>query len=196
MQKEKIVLCGCGGHAKSVLDALEAMNIYEIEGFIDRSENKDWEYRGYRVVGTDDDLNTLYQKGIHNAFVCIGYLGKGDVRERLYKQLKEIGFTLPVVVDPTAIIASDVRLDEGTFIGKKVVVNSNAVIGKMVILNTAAIVEHDCIIDDFCHIAVAAIICGGCRIGKWVFIGANATIIQSIDIGEHINIRAGSIIKS
>lgn len=195
MLKEKIILCGCGGHAKSVLDAIESGNKYEVIGFVDKSENMNWEYRGYHVLGADNDLQKLYQKGIHNAFVCVGYLGKGDTRKRLYQQLKEIGFTLPKIVDPTAIIAKDVTIGEGSFLGKGVVVNSGAEVGKMVILNTAAIIEHDCKIDNFCHIAVSAVICGGCKLGEYVFVGANATVIQCIEVGEKAVIGAGSIVK-
>lgn len=195
MLKEKIILCGCGGHAKSVLDAIESGDKYEVIGFVDRSENMNWEYRGYRVLGTDNDLQKLYHEGIHNAFVCVGYLGKGDIRRKLYIRLKEIGFTLPEIIDPTAVIAKDVKIGEGSFLGKRVVVNSNAEVGKMVILNTSAIIEHDCKIKNFCHIAVAAVICGGCKIGESAFVGANATIIQSIEVGENVIIGAGSIVK-
>lgn len=195
MQKEKIILCGCEGHARSVIDTIEAAGVYQIAGFTDRNADNDLEYRGYRVLGTDDNLPALYASGIRNACVCVGYLGKGYVRERLYERLKEIGFALPAIVDPTAAIASDAQIGEGTFVGKNAVVNSNASVGKMVILNTASVIEHDCAVGDFCHVAVAAVVCGGSSVGRRAFVGANATIIQCIEVEENVTIGAGSVVK-
>lgn len=47
---KKIVLIGGGGHAKSVVDTLEAAGEYEIAGFVDR-QARTYGYRGYEVIG-------------------------------------------------------------------------------------------------------------------------------------------------
>lgn len=192
--KEKIILLGCGGHAKSIVDAIEAADTYEIAGFIDNDGKGDFEYRGYKIIGCDAQLQEIYNLGIHCACVCVGFLGQGRVRNKLYTHLKQIGFTLPVIVDPSAVLARDVRIEEGTFIGKQAVVNSNAVIGKMVIINTAAVVEHDSIIADFCHISISSVVCGGAYVGENVFVGSNATIIQNVRVGLDAIVGAGSIV--
>lgn len=192
---EKIVLIGCGGHAKSVIDSIEAQGVYEIVGFVAETLDDNFEYRGYKIVGTDADLVALYDRGIRNAFVCIGYMGKGSVRQELYNTLKNIGYVLPVIIDPSAILAKDVSVGEGTFVGKRVVVNSNADVGKMIILNTGAVVEHDCVIEDYTHVAVNSTICGNVRIGEGCLIGAGATVIQGLVIGSQVTIGAGSVIN-
>lgn len=192
--KEKIILLGCGGHAKSVVDAIESGNKFTIEGFIDNAYQRDFEYRGYRVLGSDDELQEVYDSGVLHAFVCVGFLGQGRVRNKLYERLKEIGYILPVIVDPSAALALDVELGEGTFIGKQAVVNANASVGKMSIINTAAIVEHDCVIGAFSHLAIASVVCGTVQVGKDSFVGANATILQGLEIGDGAIIGAGSII--
>lgn len=190
---EKIVLIGCGGHAKSVVDSIEAQGKYEIIGFIAEKIDNDFEYRSYRIIGTDADLVALYDRGIKNAAVCIGYMGKGNVRKKLYDTLKRIGYTLPVIIDPTSTLAKDVLIEEGTFIGKNSIINSNVNVGKMVIVNTGAIIEHDCIIDDYTHIAVNAAICGCSQIGQSCLIGAGATVIQEVKIGDNTMLGAGSV---
>ncbi len=192
---EKIVLLGSGGHAKSVVDAIEAQAAYEIVGFTDSLSQKEFTYRGYGVLGTDDCLEMLYASGIHHAFVCVGYLGRGTVRNRLYAQLKEIGFIVPAVIDPTAIIASDAAIGAGTFVGKRTVVNAAAKIGEMVILNTGSIVEHDCVVGAFSHVAVGAVLCGGVHLGEGSMIGANATVIQGVTLPENSFVKSGSMRK-
>lgn len=192
--KDKIILLGCGGHAKSVVDAIESKGEYEIAGFLDHVTHKNFEYRGYKVIGCDGDLQELFDSGIRYAFVCVGFLGKGTVRNRLYKCLKEIGFTIPIIIDPSAVLASDVRIGEGSFVGKRAVINANAFVGRMTIINTGAIIEHDCVIADFCHIAIAGVICGMVQLKENVFVGANATVIQGLCVGENAVIGAGSIV--
>lgn len=192
---EDIVLLGCGGHARSVTDSIEQKGSFHIAGFVDKNMDSNFAYCNYSVIGNDDDLQKIYDAGVHYAFVGIAYLGRGDIRNRLYEKLKRIGYILPVIIDRSAVIARDVQIEEGVFIGKNVVINSNASIGKMAIVNTAAIVEHDCHIEKFCHIAVSATICGGSNIGSNTLIGANATIIQSINIGKNCIIGAGSVVR-
>lgn len=186
-----IILVGYGGHAKSISDCIERKNEYRIVGYTDleRVESK------YRYLGDDGVLRKYYNDGITNAAVCVGYLGKGDLRERLYRTLKMIGFDLPSIIDPSAIVSSSALVGEGTFIGKRVVVNADAIIGKMAIINTGAIVEHECKIGDFTHVAVGAVLCGQVTVGKASLIGANATILQCKEIGDSSIIPAGSVYR-
>lgn len=191
---EKIILLGSGGHAKSVADAILQGGEYEVVGFVDNTHAKGSVYCEYRVIGSDDDLETLYNSGIHHAFVCVGYLGKDDIRGKLYKRLKEIGFRLPVIVDPSAILAKDVMIGEGTFIGKGAIVNACVRIGEMAIINSGALIEHDCVVGAFSHVAVGSVLCGEVQIGNSVFIGAGATVIQCVKVGANAFIGIGSVV--
>lgn len=193
---EDIILLGIGGHAHSVVDSIEQAGKYRILGFLDTSEKQDCFYKDYRVISTDDALESYYLQGVRNAFVTIGYVGNGTVRNMLYKRMKLIGYTIPNIVDITASVASDVSLDEGIFIGKGAVVNSNAKIGKMCIINTKAVVEHDCYVGEYSHVAVGSILCGNTSVGVQSLIGANATVIQGIEIGNNVIVGAGTTITS
>jgi len=191
---EDIILLGIGGHAHSVVDSIEQLGVFHIVGFLDVKENQDKEYRGYRVIGTDDMLETYYFKGIKNAFVTVGYLGEGNIREKLYRELKRIGYKLPNIIDETAIVAGDAQLGEGNFVGKRAVVNANAEIGNMCIINTGAIIEHDCSIGDFTHIAAGTVLCGQVTVGDRTLVGAGTVVIQGIGIGTHVLVGAGMVL--
>lgn len=192
---EKILILGMGGHAKSVTDVIERENKYEIAGYIVNDCNDMQVESKYPILGNDDKLHELFLQGIQNAAIGIGYLGNSGLRTILYKKLKEIGYNLPVLSDPSAVIAAGVFVEEGTFIGKSAVINADAEIGKMCIINTGAIVEHDCHVGDFSHVSVGTVLCGGVNIGTSVFIGANATVIQGISIGNRTIIGAGEVLK-
>lgn len=191
---EKIILIGAGGHAKTIIDTLEQQGRYEIAGFVDRERTELEIYHSYKVIGCDSDLKTLYQKGIHTAVVCIGFMGKSKVRNRLYCELKKIGFMLPVITDSSAVVACDAKIGEGTYIGRNAVVNADAKIGKMCIINTAAIIEHECEVGDFTHIAVGAVLCGQAAVGENTMIGANATIIQGVSVEKECIVGASSLV--
>lgn len=191
---EKIILIGCGGHAKSVVDSIEKSGQYKIVGFLDKEEHQKEKYKHYTVIGNDELLQEIYESGIINAFISIGYLGNSNIRNTIFKKLKEIGFFIPNIIDSTAILANDVVLGEGNYIGKGAIVNSNATIGNACIINTKALVEHDCKIGNFVHIAVGATLCGGVVIKENTFVGANSVIIQEKTIGSKTIIGAGSIV--
>lgn len=193
MNREKILLIGMGGHAKSIIDSLEAKKCYEIAGFIE-NRKIDKMYKNYPILGTDEHLEYYYEQGIKKAFIAIGFMGKGNIREKLYNKLKKIGYQLPSIIDKTALCAKDIEIEEGSFIGKGAILNSGVKVKKMAIINSGAIVEHECQVGAFSHIAVGGVLCGSCEIGEHTLIGANATIIQERKIGDNVIIGAGSVV--
>lgn len=192
---EKIVILGMGGHAKSIIDAIKRQNLYEIIGYVVNETSINAEEKDYPVIGRDEDLQKLFQQGIQNVAFGIGFLGKSKVREKLYIQLKEIGYSFPIICDPSAIISKAVEIGEGTFIGKGAIINTGVRIGKMCIINTGSILEHGCQVDEFSHISVGTVLCGEVKVGKGTFIGANSTIIQGKKIDSNCIIGAGETIK-
>lgn len=188
---EDIILVGFGGHAKSVADCIERQGIYRIIGYTDLEERKSL----YEYLGKDDVLEAYYRKGVRNAVISVGYLGMGDIRQKLYSKLKAIGYSLPAIVDPSAVVSKTARIEEGVFVGKGAIVNAESKIGKAAIINTKALVEHECEVGDFAHVAVAAVLCGQARVGKFAFIGANTTVIQDREIQEGRIVPAGVVVR-
>jgi sugar O-acyltransferase, sialic acid O-acetyltransferase neuD family len=188
---DEIILIGYGGHAKSVADTIERGLNYKIAGYVDREKVSS----KYEYLGNDNHLEEIFHSGIKNAAICIGYLGKNRIRERMYVALKSMGFCLPKIIDPTAIISNSVIISEGSFIGKHSIINVDSQIGKCCIINSGAIVEHECIIHDFAHVAVGAVLCGQVVVGKGAFIGANGTVIQCRTISDYEVVPAGEVVR-
>ena len=188
---EKIVIVGFGGHAKSLADSILSDGTYEIAGYTDSQEKA---VPGLPYLGTDDALRSIFDSGVRNAAVGVGFIGKSDARDKLYDRLKNIGCALPVMIDPSAIIARDVQIDEGSFIGKRAVVNAGARIGKMCIINTGSVIEHEDKIGAFTHIALGAALCGNVSVGDHCMIGANSTVIQGIQVGNFSTVGAGAVV--
>lgn len=194
--KERIVLVGGGGHAKVIIDAVRGSKDFGIYGIIDPALKIRTSVLGIQVKGPDDILPQIFRNGIKCAFIGIGSVGNCSVRKKIYTMLKGIGFKLPYIVHPKAIVAEGVSIEEGAFVAAGAVINPGVKIGKNVIINTSSSVDHDCAIGDFVHIAPGAILSGGVKVGDEAHIGTGANIIQGITIGKKAFIGAGSIITS
>ena len=180
----KILLIGAGGHARSCIDVLEEENQFEIAGLIEKGESISNESLGYPVIGTDDDLKVLRQQ-YKNALITVGQIKIPKIRIKLYQLLKELDFTLPVIVSPHAYVSKHAQIGAGSIIMNGAIVNANAKIGKNCIINNRALIEHDAVIGDHCHIATGAIINGEVSVENETFIGSGAVTKQAISIGEN-----------
>lgn len=189
-----ILLLGGGGHCASVLDSLLTNSEYDRIGIIDNSATETPIPDKIHIIGCDDDLFKLFSEGYIYAFVTIGSIGNISIREKLYKKIKDIGFTIPNITDKTAAISEHVKLGEGIFIGKNCVVNARTEIYNCAIINSASVIEHDCVIGEFAHISPGAVLCGGVKIGYGTHVGAGVTIKQYLSIGEYSIIGMGSVV--
>ena len=178
----KICLFGASGHGKVVLDIAINLNL-AVESFIDDAPVNAL-INGVPVVNSDD----LFMFNSNEFIISIG---NNSIRKILSEKLKKKFTTL---IHKTAIVASSVRILEGTVVMAGVIINTDAKVGRHVILNTSAIIEHDCKLDDFVHVSPNATITGGVHIGEGSHIGAGAIIIPGVRLGKWATIGAGSVI--
>ena len=195
MKNNKIILAGGGGHCKVIIDAIKLEGKWDICGIVDPGIPKGTLVMGVPVLGSDEVLKGIFENGIVNALISVGSVGNCGVRKKLYNGLKRIGFSFPVVKHPSAVVASDVTVEEGTFIAARVVINTGTKIGKNVIVNTSSSIDHDCEIGDFVHIAPGVTLSGGVKIEDETHVGTGAKVTQYLDIGRKCIIGAGQTIR-
>lgn len=191
---KKILLVGGGGHCKSVLDSLINTHQYSEIAVVDKPSKVNEKVLYAPIIGGDEDLERLYYAGFKYAFVSVGSIGDTSLRRKLMETIEAIGFVMPNIIDPTAIISPYVDLAQGIFIGKRSVVNVGSVINKGAIINTAAIIEHDCVIEKLTHISPGAVLNGGVHVGAYTYIGANSVVKQQVAIGSNVIIGMGSVV--
>lgn len=200
---KKILLLGAGEHCTSVLDSLLSTGDYNEVGIIDKVYQKQGYKKGRAlnryvlnvpIIGNDNDLEELFDKGYKAAFITVGSVGDVSIRKALYKKAMNIGYRFPNIIDKTSIISPYAIMGEGVFIGKNTVINVNARIGNFAIINTSSVIEHDCVISDFVHVAPGSILCGNVFVGEDTHIGSGANIKQGIEIGSGSMIGMGSVV--
>jgi sugar O-acyltransferase (sialic acid O-acetyltransferase NeuD family) len=194
--KNKIVIAGGGGHAKVVISIIRKLEQFEILGYTDRNNNGS--ILGAPYLGNDDSLHRIIvdQPGC-SAAIGVGMISVNNEREKIFNNLKEMGFKLPPIISPYSVINEEVGIDEGSVVMDGVVVNTGTKVGKCCILNTNSTIEHDCEISDFTHISSGAVLGGGVKIGKHCLIGAGATVRHYVSVADFCLIGAGaSIVKN
>lgn len=174
---ESILLIGGGGHCNSVIDVIEQQGIYQIAGIVDLKDNIGQYVLGYPIIGCDEDLPELFST-YKNALITVGHIRTNSLRLKLYNQLKDIGYVLPVITSPFAYVSKHAEIAEGTVVMHHALVNANAKVGKNCIINTKALIEHDAVIESNSHIATACVINGGAIVKENTFVGSNATSKQ------------------
>ena len=190
--KKKIILIGGGGHCRSVIDVIEQENRFEIAGIIEKYAGESEAVLGYPLIGTDDELKKLRQEYTY-ALVTVGHIASNSVRVKLFNRLKELGFTLPVVVSPLAYVSKHAKVAAGTVVMHHALVNASASVGENCIINSKALVEHDVVVGAHCHISTGAVLNGGVHIEANSFIGSGSVTKEGISISGFI--KAGSGVK-
>lgn len=188
-----LVIWGASGHARVVADIVRLQGVYKIVGFLDdvSPHRHGTEFCGEKILGGREQIETLRNKGITNIL-----LGFGDCRMRLEltRFLQEQGFSLPITIHPSAIVAHDVVIGPGTVIAAGAVVNPGVRIGSSVIINTAASVDHECTIQDAAHICPGVHLAGRVTVGEAAWVGIGAIVIDKVRIGARAVIGAGAVV--
>lgn len=174
-----MVLYGASGHAKVIVDILEANDI-KIDYIVDDNPEIT-DFLGYEVR-----RNTgKYEEAIIS-------IGSSEIRKRVSESIKVERYL--TVVHPTSVISPRASVAEGSVVMQGTIIQSCAQIGRHCIINTGASVDHDCRISDFVHIAPQAVLSGNVEVGECSWIGVGAVVKQGIRIGRNCMVGAGAVV--
>ena len=185
-----LLLIGCGGHARSLIDLIETIGLWNIHGLVGQPEDIGKEILGYSVVGTDAQLGDLRQQ-CDSAVLAVGQLPHPTTRQRLASLLHKLSFQTPSIISLKAHVSRHALVGHGTVVHHGAIVNAGAVVGAHCILNSQALIEHDVHIGDHCHISTGALINGEVSIGNGSFIGSGAMLREGLSIPSNSVVSAG-----
>jgi len=193
----KLIGIGVGGSSKVIYDIIKQYDKeYTIVGWFDDDQNKiKTSHLGIQVLDTIDNID-LYKNEFDKAFICVGATKDTKNRDIIYNKLKDKNVPIHTIISKTAIISTDVIINEGCIILNGVIINSSVILEKNIFLNTGCIIEHDCIIKSSSFISPGVVLCGNVKIEENVFVGANATVIGNTLIKANSIIGAGSVVIS
>ena len=189
-----IILLGSGGHCKSCIDVIEKSYSHKIKGIIDKPNQVNKEFMGYKILGNDHQLQDHFQEN-DCSLICVGQIKSPAVRIRLFNLLLEKGINIAIVKSINSVISDHTKISMGTIVMHNSIINAGTIIGANCIINTNSTIEHDVTIKDHCHISTGAILNGGVKVGRGTFVGSGAIIKQGIKIGEEVIVSAGEVVS-
>ena len=172
-------LYGASGHAKVIIDILNATCIEISEIFDDNKSITDLHrIKVSQPTETNEEL--------------IISIGNNKIRKEIVA--KNLANKYGIAIHPSAIVSPYAEIGEGTVVMQGAIIQAGAKIGKHCIINTGATVDHDCIIEDYVHISPNATLCGNVLVGEGTQIGVGAAIVPGIKVGHWSLICAGSVV--
>ncbi len=191
---KNVIIFGASGHGSVVLDCIEQEGKYNMIGFVDSYKKKGRRQNGYEILGNEADLPFLIEK--FNLFGVIVAIGDNWTRNLIVDTITQISPALNFItaIHPNATIGKDVVIGTGSVIMPGAIVNANCRVGDFCILNTNASLDHDSRMGDFSSLAPRVCTGANLDLGKFSALCLGANIIESITIGEHVVVGAGSLV--
>lgn len=180
---KKIIIVGA---FHEIIELAESNGV-EIFGLID--SYKKGSYRGYKIIGTDEDAKSLDKN-----FLLIITPDNPEIRYKLVDYYSNLGFTFAKLISKTSIISKSSKIHDGTIVQVGVNVSAECIIGRFVKLNTFCNIMHNSVIGDFTTIAPNAVILGNVEVGAYCYIGSNSTILPNLKVSENTIIGAGAVV--
>ena len=190
----RIGIFGTAGMAREAGDVAWACGIDPFYVARDETEVAGWLGAGEVILEKNVEAYSRYP------FV-IG-IGNNDIRRKVALRFEgKLQFTN--LIHPSATFGFGQRkiIDEarGVIIAAGVRFTSNIGVGHFVLFNQNATIAHDCVIEDFVHVAPGANISGNVHLKEGVWVGAGAVINQGdekhrLAVGTNSMIGSGAVV--
>lgn len=190
---EEIIVFGTGQLADVAWYYLTHFSPYRIAAYtVEQGHLTDRVFRNRPVVPFEE-VQDLYPPQGYRMLVFVSYRQVNRLRERLYTQAHEKGYSFISYVHPdTRYHADDIGVN--TFILENNTIQPFTVIGANTIIWSSNHIGHHTKIGHHVFIASEVCISGGVTIGDRTFIGVGATIRDNVVIGENCVIGAGATV--
>ncbi len=187
----RLIIVGAGGHARAVAEAVLLADGFELVGFLDDAFPGLAKIWNISVLGTTADMGKCRAL----AEFAVVAIGKNELREVLYGQLRTAGFELATVVHPRAIVSPRAIVGAGCTVMAGAIIGTEAQLGRGVIVNCGAVVDHHCQIDDFGHLGVHAAMAGGSMLGHGAWMQVGSALGYGVKIGSGVTLAPGEAVS-
>lgn len=190
-----LVVLGCGGFGREVLEILEAINRDEqrwnLMGVVDDSP-RPTDLALLRERDVDHLGGVAVVDRLPTSTWAVLAIGSAAARRTLSASCRDREWA--VLVHPHSTIGSDVTLGPGTVIAPGSRLSTHIKVGAHVQVDQNVTVGHDTVLGDFSRLNPQACVSGNVNIGSGALIGAAATVLQGLTVGDDSIVGAGSVV--
>jgi sugar O-acyltransferase (sialic acid O-acetyltransferase NeuD family) len=188
----KLVIIGAGGFAREMYDLAKICKgndpNFEVRGFLSDGPSNIEEMGYPPVLGKVGEYNVQED----DVFFC----AIGNLKDRLktVNIILDKGGNFINLIHPTAVISPSVRLGIGIGIKAFCVLASDVSVEDFTFLQSSVIMGHDVKIGKFCQINSFSFFAGYCNVGDGVAINAGAKLIQNSVVEDNATVGMGGVI--
>ena len=184
-----LIILGAGGYAKQVHWVAQRTEKFSIVGFLDETIESASTLSGLPVYNLIEEFEGLESGEVF----LISAVGDISLRRRWYNSFRK-NYRFATLIDPSAIIAPDVRIGHDVVLLANVVCSCESSIGNGVHINWGSLVSHGVRVGDLCNIASGVKLTGNSKLGEAVDMGTNSTVLPGVSIGDRVIVGAGAVV--
>ena len=143
-----LLILGAGSHGQEVYEIASSLHVFDRIELLDDDASKG-------TFGQWEDAAELRNDGFTAAIVAVG---DEKIRKSWSSRLTEMGYVIPTLVHPTAVISQNARIGTGSVVCARATVSSGATVGKGCIVSASVTVGRGADIADWTHIAEGGIV--------------------------------------
>jgi sugar O-acyltransferase (sialic acid O-acetyltransferase NeuD family) len=190
----QLVIIGDGEFAQIAYEYFTVDSPYDVVGFsVEEPYLKRDELFGL-PVRPFETLEGWFDPQVFRVFVAVTWTQLNRVRARLYRAVKEKGFSPVSYISSRAFVWRTAALGENCFVFENNVIQHKVTIGDNVILWSGNHIGHQSVIHDHCFLSSHCVISGYCEVGERSFLGVNCTLADHVTVGRDCLIGAGALI--
>lgn len=152
--QDSLLILGAGGLGRAVAEIAKMSGNFARYAFLDDR------------LGSDFALDALEHLNKYTADFshCIAAFGNNSLREFYTTKIKRLGFQLPIIIHPSALISPSVQIAPGCIIRENVAVSHEVIVEESCLLNMGCLIDHNCHIGAFSNIPMGAVVCNAAQI--------------------------------
>lgn len=190
----KLIVFGAGDIARLAHFYFSTDSEHEVVAFTVDPEYVEGESFNDLPLVPSDQVVKLYPPSTYRMFVAVSYRRMNRVRAAKYEMAKQLGYWCVTYVSSRCSFLTRHPPGENCFILEDNTVQPFVRIGNDVTLWSGNHIGHDSVIGDHCFISSHVVVSGHVRIEQGCFIGVNATLRNSITLGEFTLVGAGALV--
>ena len=173
---KEFIIIGNGSYARMMKRYIDLTDFGQAAAYaVEESFIRELEMDGLPVLPLEQ-LKETGSPETHSLIMGIGYTKMGNVREKIFRQCKALGFTFENYIHPTVIMEKNVTIGEGNNILEGVILEEGVVLGDANLLFGGSLIAHETTVGDYNTFSVKAHV----TIEDYVLLGASAYGFQDM----------------
>lgn len=181
--------------AACIRDMKERFGYHDLNmcGFLNDDLEVGTEINGYPVMGGTSQIHQFVEEGYYFIF-AIHPIGKGEIRIKLFDQLKIPRERLLTVVHPSSFVGYNTILEPGVVVMPNCYIGTATTIGVSTLVMANSVIGHNDTIGRLCHFSAGSVTGSVITMGDASDVALNATVIEKVKIGTCAVIGAAALV--